>query len=67
MMSVISGLILLKRIIKYIKILIRKIKLLFFEKKMEKLRSYSQSLPDMFKCIICVDIAKNVVMLPCKH
>ena len=66
-MSVISGLILMKRLLRYLQMFIRKLKIKFFEKKMQKLRNYSQTLPDMFKCIICVDIAKNVVMLPCKH
>ena len=40
-MSVISGLILLKRLVKYVKLMIKKLKIMFFEKKMKKLRIIS--------------------------
>lgn len=34
---------------------------------MDYLESISKCLPDSIKCIICIEIVKNVIFLPCYH
>lgn len=39
----------------------------FDKKRMDYLESISKCLPDSIKCIICIEIVKNVIFLPCYH
>lgn len=34
---------------------------------MQQLQKISSLLPDSLKCIICIEIVKNVIFIPCFH
>ena len=52
------------RLLKYVYRQMRKKKQM---RKMEKLVKVSREIDDEYKCIICCDLAKNVIFKPCMH
>lgn len=56
-----------RRLKKMLSKLLLKIKMIKEIKRMEKLINVSKIMVDDFKCIICCEIAKNVIFKPCLH
>lgn len=65
--GIVFGLLVIRRISRFLRNLIDKIKLSLESLKIKKLRRFSETLNDDFKCIICIENPKNVIFKPCLH
>lgn len=66
-LSSILGFMVMRRIKKLISKVVVKLRVMQEIKKMEKLINVSKLMVDDFKCVICCEIAKNVIFKPCLH
>ena len=66
-MMLLSSILVIRRFLIIYRKLKKKISFMITKFRMEKLRKFSDLLTDSFKCIICIDNAKNVIFIPCYH
>ena len=66
-MILFSTILVIRRFLILYKTLKKKISFMIKKFRMKKLRNFSDLLTDSFKCIICIDNAKNVIFTPCYH
>ena len=66
-MMMLSSVLMGRRIKQFFVKIYKKIKLIREYKKMDKLLKVSELMVDDFKCIICCEIAKNIIFRPCLH
>jgi hypothetical protein len=67
LLSVVFGLLVLRRAILVGKNISERIGLFLEKIKMKKFQKYSEALSDDYKCIICIENPKNVIFKPCLH
>lgn len=64
---IISGVLFIKRVKRWTQNLYNRYKKMNELKRMEKTFELSKNLTDDYKCIICIENAKNVIFRPCLH